>query len=275
MSYRDIDADIVVKAEHISKRYRYDTFVEKSDSLLGVIANVVTKPLQNFRRIKRLTSFDNEDESDDVLWAVDDVSFDDGRFFVSGTDRGVDMVEVARAAYQPKLLGGNVEPGLDELAMFVPSALNFPNGCHIAEIEIDPETGRLELLKYVVVDDFGTILNPLLLEGQIHGGLAQGIGQALMEDVAFDPDSGQLIAGSFLDYGMPRADDLVSFEAAFHEVPTPTNPLGAKGAGEAGAVGALPTMMNAIVNALNPVGVEHVQMPATPERIWQAIQSAS
>jgi aerobic carbon-monoxide dehydrogenase large subunit len=207
--------------------------------------------------------------------AVDDVSFDDGRFSVSGTDRGVDMLDVARAAYQPKLLGGNVEPGLDELAMFVPSALNFPNGCHIAEIEIDPETGRLELLKYVVVDDFGTILNPLLLEGQIHGGLAQGIGQALMEDVAFDPDSGQLVAGSFLDYGMPRADDLVSFDSAFHEVPTPTNPIGAKGAGEAGAVGALPTMMNAIVNALNPVGVEHVQMPATPERIWRAIQSAS
>jgi carbon-monoxide dehydrogenase large subunit len=158
--------------------------------------------------------------------------------------------------------------------MFVPSALNFPNGCHIAEIEIDPDTGALEIIRYVVVDDFGTILNPLLLEGQIHGGLAQGIGQALMEDVAFDPDSGQLVAGSFLDYCMPRADDLVSFDSTFHEVPTPTNPIGAKGAGEAGAVGALPTMMNAIVDALSPLGVEHVQMPATPERIWRTIQSA-
>ena len=206
--------------------------------------------------------------------AEDDVVFDDGRFTVSGTDRGVDLVDVARAAYQPKLLGRGIEPGLDELAMFVPSALNFPNGCHIAEIEIDPDTGALEIIRYVVVDDFGTILNPLLLEGQIHGGLAQGIGQALMEDVAFDPDSGQLVAGSFLDYCMPRADDLVSFDATFHEVPTPTNPIGAKGAGEAGAVGALPTMMNSIVDALSPLGVEHVQMPATPERIWRTIQSA-
>ncbi|MEE2968907.1 MAG: xanthine dehydrogenase family protein molybdopterin-binding subunit [Pseudomonadota bacterium] len=206
--------------------------------------------------------------------AEDDVVFDDGRFTVSGTDRGVDLVDVAHAAYQPKLLGRGIEPGLDELAMFVPSALNFPNGCHIAEIEIDPDTGALEIIRYVVVDDFGTILNPLLLEGQIHGGLAQGIGQALMEDVAFDPDSGQLVAGSFLDYCMPRADDLVSFDSTFHEVPTPTNPIGAKGAGEAGAVGALPTMMNAIVDALSPLGVEHVQMPATPERIWRTIQSA-
>lgn len=206
--------------------------------------------------------------------AEDDVVFDDGRFTVSGTDRGVDLVDVARAAYQPKLLGRGIEPGLDELAMFVPSALNFPNGCHIAEIEIDPDTGALEIIRYVVVDDFGTILNPLLLEGQIHGGLAQGIGQALMEDVAFDPDSGQLVTGSFLDYCMPRADDLVSFDSTFHEVPTPTNPIGAKGAGEAGAVGALPTMMNSIVDALSPLGVEHVQMPATPERIWRTIQSA-
>ena len=206
--------------------------------------------------------------------AEDDVVFDGGRFAVSGTDRGVGLAEVARAAYQPKLLGREIEPGLDELAMFVPGALNFPNGCHIAEIEIDPDTGIVEIIRYVVVDDFGTILNPLLLEGQIHGGLAQGIGQALMENVAFDPGSGQLVAGSFLDYCMPRADDLVSFESAFHEVPTSTNLIGAKGAGEAGAVGALPTMMNAVVDALSPLGVEHVQMPATPVRIWRAIQSA-
>ena len=206
--------------------------------------------------------------------AEDDVGFADGTFTVAGTDRSVGLVEVAIAAYQPRRLGGQVEPGLDEIAMFVPGALNFPNGCHIAEIEIDPATGALEIVNYVVVDDFGTILNPLLLEGQIHGGLAQGIGQAVMEDVAFDPTTGQLLAGSFMDYCMPRADDLVTFESAFNEVPTPTNPIGAKGAGEAGAVGALPTMMNAVVDALAPVGVEHVQMPATPERIWQAIRQA-
>ena len=159
--------------------------------------------------------------------------------------------------------------------MFRPGALNFPNGCHIAEIEIDPDTGALAIVRYVVVDDFGTVINPLLLDGQIHGGLAQGIGQAVMENVAFDRDTGQLLAGSFMDYCMPRADDLPSFEVAFNEIPTPTNPIGAKGAGEAGAVGALPAMMNAVVHALAPLGVEHVEMPATPERIWRTIRDAA
>ena len=206
--------------------------------------------------------------------AAEDIAFADGRFTVSGTDRGIDLVDVARAAYQSRLLAQGIEPGLDELAMFLPGALNFPNGCHVAEIEIDPDTGMVEIVNYVVVDDFGTILNPLLLEGQIQGGLAQGIGQALMEDVAFDPESGQLLAGSFMDYCMPRAGDLVTFDSAFNEIPTPTNPIGAKGAGEAGAVGALPTMMNALVDALAPDGVEHIEMPATPERIWRAIRAA-
>lgn len=206
--------------------------------------------------------------------ADEDVEFAEGTFTVSGTDRSVEIADVARAAYAPHDLPLDVEPGLDEIAMFRPGALTFPNGCHIAEIEIDPETGFVEILRYAVVDDFGTILNPLLLEGQIHGGLAQGIGQALMEDVAFDPATGQLLAGSFMDYCMPRADDLPSYVAAFNEVPTGVNPVGVKGAGEAGAVGALPAMMNAVVDALAPLGVEHVRMPATPERIWRAIREA-
>ena len=207
--------------------------------------------------------------------ADDDIAFADGTFSVAGTDRSVALSEVAIAAYQPRRLNEQVEPGLDEIAMFVPGALNFPNGCHVAEVEIDPGTGSLEIINYVVVDDFGTILNPLLLEGQIHGGLAQGIGQALMEDVTFDATTGQLMAGSFMDYCLPRADDLVTFGAAFNEVPTPTNPIGAKGAGEAGAVGALPTMMNAVLDALAPLGVDHIQMPATPECIWRTIKEAS
>lgn len=206
--------------------------------------------------------------------ADEDVEFAEGTFTVSGTDRSVEIADVARAAYAPHDLPLDIEPGLDEIAMFRPGALTFPNGCHIAEIEIDPETGFVEILRYAVVDDFGTILNPLLLEGQIHGGLAQGIGQALMEDVAFDPATGQLLAGSFMDYCMPRADDLPSYVAAFNEVPTGVNPVGVKGAGEAGAVGALPAMMNAVVDALAPLGVEHVRMPATPERIWRAIREA-
>ena len=206
--------------------------------------------------------------------ADEDVEFAEGRFTVTGTDRSIDIADIARAAYAPHDLPLDIEPGLDEIAMFRPGALTFPNGCHIAEIEIDPETGFVEILRYAVVDDFGTILNPLLLEGQIHGGLAQGIGQALMEDVAFDPATGQLLAGSFMDYCMPRADDLPSYVAAFNEVPTGVNPVGVKGAGEAGAVGALPAMMNAVVDALAPLGVEHVRMPATPERIWRAIREA-
>ena len=206
--------------------------------------------------------------------AAEDVEFADGAFTVSGTDRSVDIAGVARAAYAPHDLPLDIEPGLDETAMFRPGALTFPNGCHVAEIEIDPETGFVGIVGYAVVDDFGTILNPLLLEGQIHGGLAQGIGQALMEDVAFDPDTGQLLAGSFMDYCMPRADDLPSYVAAFNEFPTAVNPVGVKGAGEAGAVGALPAMMNAVVDALAPLGVEHVRMPATPERIWRTIRTA-
>ena len=206
--------------------------------------------------------------------AEDDIEFADGRFAVSGTDRAVSLVDVAKRAYMPQRLAPDIEPGLDELAMFRPTALNFPNGCHIAEIEIDPETGTLEIVRYVVVDDFGTVINPLLLEGQVHGGLAQGIGQALMENVNFDPATGQLLSGSFMDYCMPRADDLCSYELVTNEVPTALNPIGAKGAGEAGAVGALPTMMNAVVDALAAVGVEHIAMPATPERIWRAISEA-
>ena len=206
--------------------------------------------------------------------APEDIDFADGAFAVTGTDRSVDIAEVARAAYAPHALPLDLEPGLDETAMFRPGALTFPNGCQIAEVEIDPDTGAVEIAAYVVVDDFGTILNPLLLEGQIHGGLAQGIGQALMEQVAFDPVTGQLLAGSFMDYCMPRADDLPGFLAAFNVVPTAVNPVGVKGAGEAGAVGALPATMNAVVDALAPEGVEHVEMPATPERIWRALRAA-
>ena len=206
--------------------------------------------------------------------AAEDIDFAEGAFSVAGTDRSVGLAEVAGAAYAPNALPLDIEPGLDETAMFRPGALTFPNGCHVAEIEIDPETGVVEIVDYAVVDDFGTILNPLLLEGQIHGGLAQGIGQALMEEVAFDSATGQLLAGSFMDYCMPRADDLPSFEAAFNVVPTAVNPVGVKGAGEAGAVGALPAMMNAVVDALAPLGVAHVRMPATPERIWRALRAA-
>ena len=163
--------------------------------------------------------------------------------------------------------------GIDERATFVPDAANYPNGCHACEIEIDPETGEIEILGYVIVDDVGTVLNPLLLKGQIHGGVAQGYGQAVMERAVYDAD-GQNVAASFMDYAMPRADDFTMFDVKSNPVPTQQNPLGVKGAGEAGTVGALPAVMNAIENALNSAGVNSIEMPASPERVWQALQAA-
>jgi len=156
----------------------------------------------------------------------------------------------------------------------VPANATFPNGCHVCEVEVDPETGGFKIVKYTVVDDFGRVLNPLLLEGQVHGGVAQGIGQAALEHTVYDEESGQLLTASFMDYGMPRASDLPYFEIGWNEVLSPTNPLGAKGAGEAGSVGSPPAVINAIVDALSGDGVAHVDMPATPERVWRAIQRA-
>ena len=203
-----------------------------------------------------------------------DIVFADGRFRVTGTDRGVTVPEVARAAFQPAQLPAGVEPGLYETATFVPKHDTWPNGCHVCEVEVDPDTGAVEVVAYVVVDDVGTVVNPLTLEGQIQGGVAQGAGQALMEEVVYDRQSGQLLTASFMDYAMPRADTLPDLVIGSNPVPTAANLLGAKGAGEAGTVGALPAVMNAVMDALAPLGVRHLDMPATPERVWQAIREA-
>jgi aerobic carbon-monoxide dehydrogenase large subunit len=202
-----------------------------------------------------------------------DIEFADGRFTVAGTDRGIEITEVARASFLLPRMPKGMELGLQGGAVVAPSGASFPNGCHVCEVEIDPETGTTELVAYNVVDDVGRVVNPLLLEGQIHGGIAQGVGQALIERVAYD-DAGQVLSGSFMDYGMPRADDFPSFEIGSHDVPCKNNPLGVKGAGEAGTVGALPAMMSAVADALLPLGVTGIEMPATPERVWRAIQSA-
>ncbi len=202
-----------------------------------------------------------------------DITFEDGTYRVAGTDKSISFQDVARAAFQPGKLPPGMEPGLYEIATWGPEAGNFPNGCHICEVEIDPDTGKTEMVNYTVVDDVGYELNPLLVKGQIMGGVAQGAGQALMEDIVYD-SAGQLLSGSFLDYAMPRADDLCAYDIEGRPVPTPTNPLGVKGAGECGTVGALPSVLNAIVDALSPLGVTHVDMPATPERVWRTIQDA-
>jgi carbon-monoxide dehydrogenase large subunit len=203
-----------------------------------------------------------------------DLVFEAGRFRVAGTDRSVTLDEVARAAFQPARLPPGVEPGLSETGTFAPTQDTWPNGCHVCEVEIDPDTGEVALVSYHVVDDVGTVVNPLTLGGQIHGGVAQGAGQALMEEVVYDRESGQLLTASFMEYAMPRADTLPDLVVRSNPVPTTLNPLGAKGAGEAGTVGALPAVMNAVLDALAPLGVRRLDLPATPERVWRAIQEA-
>ena len=203
-----------------------------------------------------------------------DLEFADGGFRVAGTDRAVGLVEVARAAYLPARLPADVEPGLEAAAGYVARVENFPNGCHVCEVEIDPDTGEIGIVDYSVVDDVGTVLNPLLLKGQIHGGVAQGLGQAVMERIVFDRETGQNLSGSFMDYAMPRADDMCGFRVEARPVPTATNPLGVKGAGEAGTVGALPAVTSAILDALAPLGIDAIDMPASPETVWRAIRGA-
>ena len=202
-----------------------------------------------------------------------DIVFEKGRFTVAGTDRAMDIIEVAKKAFVREALPADIEPGLDEQADYS-SASAWPNGTHICEVEIDEQTGRVELTRYVAVDDVGTVLNPMLVEGQIFGGIAQGAGQALVEDLVYDPDSGQLITGSFTDYCMPRADDFCSFELHENPVPTATNVLGVKGAGETGTCGSLPAVMSAVNDALASVGGPEIEIPATAEKVWRAINSA-
>jgi carbon-monoxide dehydrogenase large subunit len=206
--------------------------------------------------------------------AVDDIAFEDGLFSAPRANRALSIGDIAGEAWDPQSLPDGMEPGLVASAAYSAKQQNFPNGVHICELEIDPETGTVELLHYSVVDDVGTVLNPLLLEGQICGGIVQGIGQVLMEDIHFDEESGQLVTGSFMDYAMPRADDLSPIHCQTNPVPTKTNPLGVKGAGEAGAVGAMPAVGNALVDALKPLGIREVPMPASPERLWRAIRGA-
>ena len=203
-----------------------------------------------------------------------DMEFKDGRFTIAGTDRGMGIHDVAKAAFKLEKLPPGMEPGLYETATYRAHSGNFPNGCHVCEVEIDPDTGVTKVVGYWVVDDVGTVINPMLVKGQIMGGIAQGMGQVLMEDKAYDPQTGQVIAGSFMDYAMPRAEHFCSVTIEDNPVPTPTNPLGVKGAGEAGTVGSLSAGVNAIVDALSHLGIRHIDTPCTPYRVWRAIQGA-
>ncbi|HIB57400.1 MAG TPA: xanthine dehydrogenase family protein molybdopterin-binding subunit [Alphaproteobacteria bacterium] len=203
-----------------------------------------------------------------------DIEFSGGYFTVAGTDHAMDWSSVAASAYDPTLLPEGMTPGLEGTGEFVPSNHTFPNGCHLCEVELDPKTGSLDIVRYLVVHDFGVVLNPLLLEGQVHGGVAQGLGQAVFERTYYD-NAGQFHTSSFLDYNIPRADEIPSIEFISNPTPCPANPLGFKGCGEAGAAGAPPAVVNAVVDALKEFGVKHIDMPLTPERIWRTINNAA
>jgi carbon-monoxide dehydrogenase large subunit len=205
----------------------------------------------------------------------EDLSFADGTFSISGTDRRITITEVAEAANLGHVLPLGTEPGFNESAFYDPSNFAYSNGGHVVEIEIDPDTGVIDFKRYYVVDDIGTVINPMIVHAQIHGGLAQGIGQALTENAVYDPESGQILAGSFMDYGIPRADDLIQFEGELDvSQPCTHNPLGAKGCGESGSIGSPAALASAVLDALGPLGVIDIDIPLTPLRVWETIQAA-
>jgi len=198
--------------------------------------------------------------------AVEDLDFSEGKWTVKGTDKSIGFGDVALTAYVPHNYPQGVEPGLDFSSFYDPANFTYPFGTHIAIVEVDPQTGKVDLKRFIAVDDVGNVINPMIVEGQIHGGLAQGIGQAMFEGALYD-DAGNLINGSFMDYTMPRADDLPMFEVDRLVTPCPHNPLGVKGAGEAGAIGSTPAVVNAVMDALSPLGIFNPSMPMTPESI--------
>jgi carbon-monoxide dehydrogenase large subunit len=199
----------------------------------------------------------------DLLEAAEtDIRFEDGHFLVTGTNRSVALLEVAARAHA-------IDTPLDTYHRWTRQWMTFPNGAHVVEIEIDRETGHLTLERYTAVDDYGVLVNPMIVAGQVHGAIAQGVGQALFENAVYDPATGQPMTGSFMDYALPRADNLPAFKLAFNNTCCTTNPLGVKGCGEAGAIAALPAIVNAIYDALSPFGDVHIDGPATPERIWR------
>ncbi len=235
----------------------------RSSALAGSAFHVATEKI--VEKAKKIAAFQLKVEEPDV-------KFEDGVFSSSKTNQTLTMKEIGKLAADPKNIPKDMEAGLIATAVYTAPVANFPNGCHICEVEIDIETGKVDIVRYSVVDDVGTVLNPMLLHGQIHGGIAQGAGQILMEDIHFDAD-GQIVTGSFMDYAMPHAHDFPSMKVEANPVPTKTNPLGVKGAGEAGCVGAMPCVANALVDALSEFGVKNMPMPATPERVWRAMQT--
>jgi len=204
-----------------------------------------------------------------------DIELADGVFTVAGTDKSIEWGAVTLGAYVPHNYPlDEIEPGLEETAFYDPANFTYPAGAYICEVEVDPDTGKVEVCSFTAADDFGNIINPMIVEGQVHGGIGQGIGQALLEHAIYDSD-GQMLNGSYMDYAMPRASDLPNYTVDQScQTPCTHNPLGVKGCGEAGAIGSPPSVVNAVVDALSGLGVTHIDMPLTPNRVWSAIQSA-
>jgi carbon-monoxide dehydrogenase large subunit len=262
-----LDAIDVVQGDTRQVQAGHGTFNSRSMAVGGSALHVASTRI--VAKAKKIAAGLMEVDENDVAYTA-------GQFGVPGTDIvAVPFARVARMAYVGHRLPDGVEPGLDETLFYDPVGMGAPSGVHMAYIEVDPDTGVVKILDYVAVDDVGTIINPLLAEGQIHGGVVQGIAQALCEQVAYDSESGQLLTGSLLDYAIPRADSVPPIRSSFQTSPSPTNPIGVKGIGESGSIAAPPTMVHAVLDALQPLGVTDIDMPMTPSRIWAAIQDAS
>jgi carbon-monoxide dehydrogenase large subunit len=255
----------VVHGDTAQVQFGIGTFGSRSAAVGGMAAVMSVNKIEE--KAKKIAAF--------LLEAAEaDLVFEGGQFFVKGTPgRGITIQQVALAAYVPHKYPTGLEPGLEATSFYDPSNFTWPFGTHVAVVEIDPETGVIKLRRYIAVDDCGRVINPLLVDGQIHGGLAQGIAQALYEEAVYD-ENGQLVSGSLMDYAVPKADDLVNFELDRTETPSPVNALGVKGVGEAGTIASSATIVNAVVDALAALGVKHLDMPLKPERVWQAIQQA-
>jgi len=255
----------VVHGDTAQVQFGIGTFGSRSAAVGGMAAVMSVNKVEE--KAKKIAAY--------LLEAAEaDLVFEGGQFFVKGTPgRGITIQQVAFAAYVPHKYPTGLEPGLEATSFYDPSNFTWPFGSHVAVVEVDPETGVVKLRRYVAVDDCGRVINPLLVDGQIHGGLAQGIAQALYEEAVYD-ENGQLVSGSLMDYAVPKADDLVNFELDRTETPSPVNALGVKGIGEAGTIASSAAIVNAVVDALAPLGVKHLDMPLKPERVWQAIQQA-
>jgi carbon-monoxide dehydrogenase large subunit len=256
-----IDQIEIVHGDTDKVQFGMGTYGSRSAAVgLSAIARAADKVIEKAKRIAAHVMEVNEG----------DVTFEDGQFAAIHSNKTLKFSEVALAAYVGhKFPTDKIEPGLKETSFYDPLNFTFPAGCHVCEVEIDPESGSVEIARFTAVDDFGTVINPMIVEGQVHGGIAQGVGQAVLEHGIYDVESGQLLTGSYMDYAMPRADDLPDFDVGMTITPCPSNPLGVKGCGEAGAIASPAAIINAITDAL---GVKEFDMPATPEKVWRALR---